>query len=62
MTEQFTCWNSADYLRSEEEIANYLAVCLEEAGEDLAFIAKAFAVIASARMNLAMQDVPKRGL
>ncbi|KOX99351.1 hypothetical protein [Pseudomonas nunensis] len=63
MTEQFTCWNSAEYLRSEEEIAYYLAVCLDEAGSDPAFIARALAIIASARsMNLAALDIPERGL
>lgn len=42
-------WDSAEYLKSEEDIAAYLEACLEEAGEDAAFIAHALGVIARAR-------------
>ncbi|MDQ0124516.1 putative addiction module antidote protein [Pseudomonas lini] len=49
MTEQFTRWDSAEYLKTEEDMANYLDACMEEAGDDLAFIAKALGTIARAR-------------
>ena len=49
MTEQFTRWDSAEYLKTEEDRANYLDACMEEAGDDPAFIAKALGTIARAR-------------
>jgi probable addiction module antidote protein len=49
MTEQFTRWDSAEYLKTEEDMANYLDSCMEEAGDDPAFIAKALGTIARAR-------------
>ncbi|VVO66832.1 addiction module antidote protein [Pseudomonas silesiensis] len=48
MTEQFTRWDSAEYLKTEEDMANFLDACMEEAGDDLAFIAKALGTIARA--------------
>jgi probable addiction module antidote protein len=48
MTEQFTRWDSAEYLKTEEDMANYLDACLQEAGDDPAFIAKALGTIARA--------------
>jgi probable addiction module antidote protein len=41
MTEQFTRWDSAEYLKTEEDMANYLDACMEEVGDDPAFIEKA---------------------
>lgn len=49
MTEQFTRWDSAEYLKTEEDMANFLDACMEEAGDDPAFIAKALGTIARAR-------------
>ncbi|MHC8369861.1 addiction module antidote protein [Pseudomonas sp. MDT1-85] len=49
MTEQFTRWDSAEYLKTEEDMANYLDACMAEAGDDPAFIAKALGTIARAR-------------
>ena len=49
MTEKFTRWDSAEYLKTEEDLANYLDACMEEAGDDPAFIAKALGTIARAR-------------
>ena len=49
MTEQFTRWDSAEYLKTEEDMANYLDACMEEAGDDPAFIAKALGTIARSR-------------
>ncbi|VVQ07101.1 hypothetical protein PS914_04693 [Pseudomonas fluorescens] len=49
MTEQFARWDSAEYLKTEEDMANYLDACMEEAGDGPAFIAKALGTIARAR-------------
>ncbi|WP_372876439.1 addiction module antidote protein [Pseudomonas sp.] len=49
MTEQFSRWDSSEYLKTEEDMAEYLDACIEEAGDDPAFIAKALGVIARAR-------------
>ncbi|MDP3673465.1 MAG: addiction module antidote protein [Telluria sp.] len=42
-------WDSAQHLQSREDIAMYFEACLEEAGDDAAFIAKALGNIARAR-------------
>src|SRR5512147_2181995 len=42
-------YDVAEHLRSPEEMAAYLEACLEEAGDDAAFIAKALGDIARAR-------------
>ena len=42
-------WDSAEHLKSDEDIALYLEACLEEAGGDAAFIAKALGTIARAK-------------
>ncbi len=42
-------WDSASYLKTEEDIAAYFEACLEEAGDDPAFISHALGVIARAR-------------
>ena len=42
-------WDSAEHLKTDEDIALYLDACLEEAGNDPAFIAKALGNIARAR-------------
>lgn len=49
MAEQFSRYDSADYLRTEEDIVAYFNACLNEAGDDAAFIARALGVIARAR-------------
>lgn len=41
-------WDSAEYLRTKEDIALYFDACLEEAGDDVAFIAKALGNMARA--------------
>lgn len=43
-----TRYDVAEYLRTPEEMAAYLEACLEEAGDDAAFIAKALGDIARA--------------
>lgn len=45
----FSRYDTADYLKSEEDMAAYLAACLEEAGDDPAFIAAALGDIARAK-------------
>lgn len=42
-------WDSAEYLKTDEDMALYLEACLEEAGDDAAFIAKALGTIARAK-------------
>jgi probable addiction module antidote protein len=42
-------WDSAEHLKTEEDIALYLQACLDEAGDDAAFIAKALGTIARAK-------------
>ena len=42
-------WDSAEHLKSDEDMVLYLEACLEEAGDDAAFIAKALGTIARAK-------------
>ncbi|SAL74815.1 transcriptional regulator [Caballeronia peredens] len=42
-------WDSAEYLQTEDDIAEYIEACLQEGGDDPAFIAHALGVIARAR-------------
>ena len=42
-------WDSAEHLKTDEDIALYLDACLEEAGDDPAFIAKALGNVGRAR-------------
>ena len=42
-------WDSAEHLKTDEDIVLYLEACLEEAGGDAAFIAKALGTIARAK-------------
>jgi probable addiction module antidote protein len=42
-------WNSAEHLETEEDVTLYLEACIEEAGDDAAFVAKAFGTIARAK-------------
>ena len=48
MATKFSRYDVADYLKSEVEMAAYLAACFEEAGDDAAFIATALGDIARA--------------
>jgi probable addiction module antidote protein len=49
MTVKLNKWDSAKYLKTEDDIAAYFAACLEEAGDNASFIAHALGVIAGAR-------------
>jgi len=42
-------WDSAEYLKTNEDMALYLEACLDEAMDDPAFIAKALGTIARAK-------------
>ena len=42
-------WDSAEHLKTEDEIRLYMEACMEEAGDDPAFIIQALGVVARAR-------------
>lgn len=46
---RLTRWDSAEHLKTDEDMASYLDACLAEAGDDAAFIAHALGVIARAK-------------
>ena len=48
MSEKFTRYDTAEYLKTDADMAAYLDACLEEAGDDPAFIANVLGVIARA--------------
>ena len=45
MTINITRWDSAEYLKTEEDVQLYPEACLEEAGDDPTFIAHALDII-----------------
>ncbi len=49
MTEKFSRYDTAEFLKTDADIAAYLDACLEEAGDDPSFITHALGVIARAR-------------
>lgn len=49
MTIKTTRWNSTEHLKTDEDIQFYLEACLEEAGDDPAFIVHALGVISRAK-------------
>ncbi len=49
MKTEFSKYDVADYLKTDEDIVFYLEACFEEAGDDAAFIAAALGDIARAR-------------
>ncbi|PMS32799.1 putative addiction module antidote protein [Trinickia symbiotica] len=42
-------WDSAEHLKTEDDIAEYFEACLQEGRDDPAFVAHALGVIARAR-------------
>ncbi|HRH82406.1 MAG TPA: putative addiction module antidote protein [Thiobacillaceae bacterium] len=54
-------WDSAEHLKTKEDMAAYLEACMEEAGDDAAFIAKAIGNIKKARgiIQLARDSGPE---
>ena len=49
MTLKTTVWDSAEYLKTEADMADYLTACFEEAPDDPAFLVHALGVVARAR-------------
>lgn len=49
MATTFSRYDTADHLKTEEDIALYLEAVMEEAGDDPAFIVKALGAVARAR-------------
>ncbi|NEQ98952.1 MAG: transcriptional regulator [Cyanothece sp. SIO2G6] len=49
MAVQITPWDSAQHLKTDEDIQFYLEACLEEAGEEPALLTHALRVIARAK-------------
>ena len=49
MSIKTTRWDSAEYLQTEEDIKLYLEACLEDAGDDPAFIVHALGIVARAK-------------
>ncbi len=49
MAEKFTKYDTAEHLKTNADMAAYLDACLEEAGDDPAFIAHALGIIARAK-------------
>ena len=57
MTIKLRKWDVTEYLQTEEDMVLYLQACMEEAGDDAAFIAAALGDIARARgMSQLAQD------
>lgn len=52
MAEKFSRYDSADYLRTEAEIAAYLDACKEEGGDDPALMAHVLGIVARARIMM----------
>jgi probable addiction module antidote protein len=49
MTIKLNNWDTTKYLKTEDDIAEYFAACMEDAGDDANFIAHALGDIARAR-------------
>src|SRR3989338_1981168 len=49
MPEKFSKYDTAEHLKTDADIAAYFDACLEEAGDDPAFIAHALGVVARAK-------------
>ena len=52
--EKFARYDSADYLKTEEDIAAYLEAVMEDGGDDPAYVARALGVVARARNMTAL--------
>jgi len=49
MSEQYSRWDSADYLKTEQDCADYFAMCVEDDPGDGSLIRQALGTIARAR-------------
>lgn len=47
--ETFSRYDTADYLKTEEDVAAYLEAVMDEGGDDPVFVARALGVVARAR-------------
>lgn len=47
--EKFAPFDTAEYLRTEKDIAAYLKACMEEAGDDPSFVVQALGTVARAK-------------
>ena len=54
MAETFARYDSADYLKTEEDIAAYLEAVMDEGGDDHAYVARALGTVARARNMTAL--------
>ena len=52
--EKFARYDSADYLKTEEDIAAYLEAVMEDGGDDPAYVARALGVVARAQNMTAL--------
>lgn len=48
-SEAFSRFDAADYIETDEDVAEFLQAAMEEAGDDPAYIARALGVVACAR-------------
>ncbi|QAA93433.1 addiction module antidote protein [Pollutimonas thiosulfatoxidans] len=48
-TKKLRKWDTVEYLKTEEDMVMYLQACMDEAGDDAAFIAAALGDIARAK-------------
>jgi probable addiction module antidote protein len=42
-------WNSGEHLKTDEDVVAYFNACVEEGGDDPAFLAHALGIVARAR-------------
>lgn len=54
MAETFARYDSADYLKTEEDIAAYLEAVMDEGGDDPTYVARALGTVARARNMTAL--------
>lgn len=54
--EHFSHYDSADYLKSEEDIIAYLEAAMEDGSDDPTFVARALGVVARARNMTALAN------
>ena len=52
-------WDSSEYLKTDQDMLRYLELCVQEASEDAAFIAKAHENVARAKRMSAQSSLLK---
>lgn len=58
---QLKQWDSAEHLKTEVDMAQYLDACMQEAGSDATFLAKALGIIARAKECHSFPATPDSG-